>query len=163
MRPVFAMMLLISGLVAACGAAPVPKHLMKSDKDTELARLQGVWKLESLTVGEVSVPLKEGLGLKWEIRDASVTATSKGQLSRSTIRLDSVAGVKRLSRTDTRNLGLNGQPTAAEENLSFGYRLEGDQLTLATSMGAKGVRGAMLDPTKPGDDAIVYVFVRSKE
>src|SRR5205809_4073977 len=59
----------------AAALAPVPKHLMKEAENTEQAKFQGKWKLESLTFGNMALPAGAagGIELTLEIRDSKLT------------------------------------------------------------------------------------------
>lgn len=161
--------LLCVGVAAVVGfsgtpmsAAPVPKHLMKEAENTEQSKLQGTWKLESVSLG--NMPLQAGgqnaLEMTLEFRGDKMSGNSQGKALSATIKLDVADGVNRLATINTQTTDNQGKP-AKEEDVTFGYVIDGDKLTLATTMGGK-VKGAV-DPTKPGNDTVVLVLTRIKE
>lgn len=143
------------------GAAPVPKHLMKAPDNTEETQLQGRWKLENLAVGG-GIP-QGGIGgpqmeITLEFRGTKVTGSSQGRAVSATLKLEIVDGFKRLAMTNTQTVDGTGKPVK-EDDVTFGYSIVGDKLTLATTLEGKGP----VDPTKPGNNALVLTFNRVKE
>jgi uncharacterized protein (TIGR03067 family) len=145
---------------APAGAAPVPKHLMKAPDNSEEAQLQGQWKLEALDVGKM--PL-QGVGpqqmqITLEFRGNKMTGNSQGRAVSATIKLDRVDGIKHLAMTNTQAVDGTGKPVK-EDDVTFGYCIDGDKLTLATTLEGK----TPVDPTKAGNNALVLIFTRVKE
>jgi uncharacterized protein (TIGR03067 family) len=135
-------------------AAPVPKHLMKEAEDTEEAKIQGRWKLEAIGIGG----MPQQLDVTLEFRGTKMTGKSQDRAVSATIKLDITNGVKRLAMTNTQAVDGMGQ-LVKEEDVSFGYCIDGDKLTLATTLNGNGA----VDPAKPGDNALVLVLTRVKE
>jgi hypothetical protein len=136
-------------------AAPVPKHLMKEAENTEEAKIQGQWKLESFVIDKV--PLQVAISL--EFRGTKLTGTSEGRAISATIKLDIVDGVKCLAVTNMQVMDGMGQRDE-EEDTTYGYSIDGDKLTLVTSLGE---RKKLVDPAKPRGNTIVLVLTRIKE
>ena len=154
--------------VVLAGTAPVPKHLMKEPENDDKAKLQGKWKLESLQLGKMPLPVGSdgGLEVTLEFRGDTLTGVAPNQTTTATIKLDTVEGLKRLSTMNTRTVGKDGKPIGQDENTVFGFVIDGGKLLLATTTdfdGRGSGRGQAADPKKPGDDTIVMVLVRVKD
>jgi len=142
-------------------AAPVPKHLMKEAENTEEAKIQGRWKLESLGVGGIQPQgggVQQQMEMTLEFRGDKMTVRSKDQVVSATIKLDIADGVKCLAITNAQSVDGMGR-TVREDDMAFGYCRDGDKLTLAMTL--EGYR--TVDPAKAGDNALVLVLTRIKE
>jgi uncharacterized protein (TIGR03067 family) len=145
------------------GAAPVPKHLMK-EPESDKAKLQGKWKVESLTMGgkDVLGALGQNFDIVIEFQGDQFIATSNigdtTHKTTSTLKYGA-SGTRQLTTTNTQMATNNGQPMNHEKDETIGYAFDGDKLLLG-STGAGG-RGAV-DPLKPGQNDLVIVLVRVK-
>jgi uncharacterized protein (TIGR03067 family) len=163
-------LVLLLGLTAnAAAAAPVPKHLQKGGDNTEQGKLQGVWKLKSLRVAGMDLGTDQagGISMTIEIRGDTMTATTSAGNAAPTgitakIKLDTVGGLKRFTTTGTRKTGADGNPAAAEQDVSAGYAIDGDTLSWAMNPGADGKHTAA-DPAKADQGVVVFVFTRVKD
>jgi uncharacterized protein (TIGR03067 family) len=148
---------------ANAAAAPVPKHLLKG-ANTEQARLQGRWKLQSVQYGGNTVGSTQGIEMTIEIRGDTVTTTSKWMTTRATMKLDKLDGVLRLALINNKAIEVHQQGPTFVDNGQYGYTLDGDKLTLATNMIVGTTRSTAADPTKPaGDNTVLTVLTRIKE
>jgi len=154
---------LFVSLGAPAGAAPVPKHLVKEADSSEQGKLQGRWKLESISLANMPVPVggKE-LEMTLEIRGDTLTATTMGRVTTAKVKIDAADGLKRLAATNIQTLNADGKPIGKEDDAAFGYTLEGDKLVLASNIGGTG-KGNAADPAKPGDSTAVMVLTRIKD
>jgi uncharacterized protein (TIGR03067 family) len=145
---------------SAALAAPVPKHLMKDGDNGDLAKLQGKWKLVSLQFGETELRggVAADLNMVFEFRGDSMTVTANDQTVKAKIKLDTIDGFKRFATIDIQKVSMDGKPVGKEEDATFGYLLDGDKLTLATSSEKTPV-----NPAKPVDTAVLMVLSRVKD
>jgi uncharacterized protein (TIGR03067 family) len=171
---VFLVLAVLSGFVLTFAgslgvAAPVPKHLMKEAENTDQAKLQGKWKLESIALGGMPLPNNAagpngGLEMILEFRGDKLTVTGPNDNVTATIKLDTVDGVKRCATVNTQKLDKDGKPAGKEEDVTFGYIIDGDKLTFAVRMDpGSGKSTTAADPSKPGTDTVLIVFTRVKE
>jgi uncharacterized protein (TIGR03067 family) len=169
----FLVLAVVSGLVLTFAgssgvAAPVPKHLMKEAENTDQAKLQGKWKVES--VGFEGTPVtKDANGpddahvLTLEIRGDQLTVTGGNNFT-AKIKLDTDGGVKRCTTVGAQKLDQDGKPAGKEADVAFGYIIDGDKLTLAERINPRGNKATTVDdPSKPGTGALLWVFTRVKD
>jgi uncharacterized protein (TIGR03067 family) len=146
------------------GAAPVPKHLMK-EPESEKAKLQGKWRVESLRVGgKDGNDLGQGLDMVIEFRGDTLTATTTGpnrnRTTTATVKHDATAGAKCFATVNTVTVDHDGKSAPTEEkNEGFAYAFDGDKLLLAVQIGSK----ERADPLKPGPNDLVITLTRVKE
>lgn len=150
-------------------AAPVPKHLMK-EPETDKAKLQGKWKVQSLLMGGKDLFVGPGqVGLAFDIvmefqgDQMVVTANIGGTTQKTTATLKYGSdGKRQFEATEQQTVDGQGKPIniGADGNRggSTGYAFDGEKLLLGSSSNGK----AGIDPLKPGKDDIVLVLVRAK-
>jgi len=153
-----AAVLLLGNSGSPASAAPVPKHLMKEPENTELAKLQGKWKFESLRIGGRSVP--RGPGLTLEIRGDKVLYTSGDLVTTADIKLEAADGVKWFKATNSQRVDGDGKPIGKAEDGTYGYLIDGNTLTMAMGIERNQVDA---DPAKPTDKTILMVLTRIKD
>ena len=151
--------LLLLLLTAPAIAAPVPKA-PPTDKESPAGQVG----LECFRVGGTerradgtAIPL-----MVLEInKDAfTITATDGGKLKTSTGGLRYDAEAKSLELTDLKTVDAAGRPVRGDPRAGMGYLFDGEKSILAGKPGPKGVIPG--DPTKPDEDTVIQVFVRSK-
>src|SRR6266496_3648862 len=103
----FLSLAMAASLISSSSAAPIPKHLMK--EKTEHEKLQGKWKLTSLTIGAIPANRIQ-LEMTLEITGDTLKATTKDLVTTATVNLHTTDGLKRLAMTNTRNFSTNGNP-----------------------------------------------------
>jgi uncharacterized protein (TIGR03067 family) len=144
-------------------AAPVPKHLMKETENTDQARLQGTWKLESLSIGGMP-PAAYNFETTYEIHGDKLTMRSEKHTATAIIKLDVVDGLKRLTMTSLKQVDPDGKPGEQLDDMIFGYTVAGDTFLLATRPAKDtGKTSEPVDPNKPGSEGVVRVFTRAKD
>jgi|GEM_PF-3818212 len=170
----FALFGIVVAFVSTVGqrgiAAPVPKHLMKTP-ETDKAKFQGKWKVQSVLMGgkDILVGLGQGGGLGldmiFEFQGDQLIATTNigGTTQKTTTTLKFGANGKReLVSTESHTVDGNGKPINAgpdeQKGGSTGYAFDGEKLLLGASSNGQ----TAVDPLKPGKDDIVIVLVRAK-
>jgi uncharacterized protein (TIGR03067 family) len=142
-------------------AAPVPKP--KDGENPDQARLQGTWKLESLVIGGMP-PTPYLFEMTYEIRGDKLTMKSDKHTYTAVIKLETVDGLKRLTMTNHQKVDPDGKPGEKQDDVIFGYTIDGDKLQLATRPSKDtGKITEPENPNKPGPDSVVRVFTRVKD
>lgn len=158
----FALTAAVVTLVGPAAAAPVPKHLMKEAEGGDKAKLQGKWRVQSITFGgrNAEEPLR-GSEMVIEFRGDKLIATTTGATNRSTTGTVEFGanGTKRFTTVETTTADGGGAPRT-EQDEAFGFAFDGDKLLLGVSPGAGGKEAP--DPLKPGPGDGVIVLVRVK-
>src|SRR5437763_62584 len=127
-----AVAVIVSSVGKPAAAAPVPKHLMK-EPETDKAKLQGKWKLQSLKLGEMELgpDLIGTLEMVFELRGDTLTATVNAagtvQKSTATVKYPAAGGTgpKRISMTDAKTVDQNGKAVnnGGKKDDSFTYTI----------------------------------------
>lgn len=150
------LLLAAAALVAAAGpggAAPVPRHLMKSPV------LDGRWEVQTYRVGNTPQPLRPGAEAI-EIAAGTLTwVLNVGQANEVRIAgaLAHDPAARHLLVT-----GRSSSPGAGFPDVGLGYALDGGTLTIAYR-GTPDGRFVTDDARNPGDGAHVYVLTRAKK